>query len=813
MFPARGSKTATEAAGAGCGSAGRKPGARRFPAPRLLFAAMLAALLVIWVATSVPGFASQPMFGATHGPADVRALTPGHGTASGPVALVKRRKPRRNSGKAVIGLFKATPSTVAPSGGMIHLDALVQGASSCRFSSSKTLAQLPATKACESGSVSVDLKLPKNTSSSSRTFQFELVAKGAGGAARAVPIAVVERGSKAASAPRIAVQPASATAAAGSTATFDAAAAGPASVQWQISTDGGRDWALIAGANETSYSFAASEGENGFEFRAVFSRHQRTTATNAATLTVTQATAAGSNHPPSSPGGGGQSDAAPAITLQPTPDGVVASAAATFTAQASGSPVPTVQWQVSADGGASWTDVADPTATSATLSFAAAAVESPPYEYHATFTNRAGTATSDPATLYVVTGSLAPAAIISPPSNESAVAGAQATFTAAPSGNPFPSVQWEVSNDGGATFTAIPGANATTYSFTAKLDDSGEWFKAVFTNVTGQVTNQVFSQPVTLTVTVPPMSPSVTGQPANQAVIAGRSATFTAAASGNPTPTVQWQVSTDHGSSWNKAAGAGATSSVYSFQALAGDNGSEYRAEFTNGIGPSVDSNPATLVVGADTPTSNWSGYVATGTTFSSVSGNWTVPVATCPSQSPLYASEWVGIDGYTSLTVEQDGTDSDCNGTTPAYYAWYEMYPAGSFQLPYTVAAGDPMSASVSVSGSVWTLSLTDHAAGTRYWTWSISPAPVSGLAQSSAEWIVERPQLCSGSCQYTSLADFGTVGFTNGTANGSPISSFTYTPLEMGDTVPSPTTLLALPSPLNGSGNAFSDTWYASN
>ena len=815
MYPARGSKTATEAARAGRGSAGRKPSARRVPAPRLLLAAILAALVVVWVGTSVPGFASQPVSGLANGTAGGHALKPVQGAASGPVVLVRQRKPRRNSGKAVIGLFKATPSTVAPSGGTVHLDAVVQGATSCRFSSSKTLPELPATKACAAGNVSVELKLPKNTSSSSRTFQFQLVAKGAGGTARAVPVAVVERGS--ASAPRIVVQPASDTAVAGSTATFDAASAGPASVQWQISTDGGRDWAIIAGANGTSYSFTASEGENGFEYRAVFSRHQRNTTTEAATLTVTQAAAAGSNHPPSSPGGGGQLDAAPAITLQPTPDGVVESAAATFTAQASGSPAPTVQWQVSADGGASWANFADPTATSATVSFAASAGENLD-EYRATFTNRAGTATSAPATLYVVTGSLAPAAIASPAFDSTVYAGSQASFSAAPSGNPFPSVQWEVSTDGGFTFTAIPGANATTYSLpSATLGESGEEFKALFTNVTGQVTNQVATLPVKLTVQVAPTSPSVTSQPANQAVLLGRAATFSASAVGNPAPTVKWQVSTDHGSSWNDVPGASSPS--YSFQPVAGDSGSEYRAEFTNGVGPPVDSQPATLIVGSDTRTSNWSGYVATGATFTSVTGSWTVPVATCSSSSAFYSSDWVGIDGYTSESVEQDGTDSDCDGTTPVYYAWYEMYPAGSVQLPYPVAAGDTISASVSVSGSTWTLSISDASVSPQsHASWTATPITTSspGLAQSSAEWIAERPELCSGnSCQYTSLTNFGTVSFANATANGSPISSFANTPLEMTSPPPtySATTLLALPGALNGSGNAFNDTWYASN
>src|SRR5262249_8199285 len=61
------------------------------------------------------------------------------------------------------------------------------------------------------------------------------------------------------------------------------------------------------------------------------------------------------------------------------------------------------------------------------------------------------------------------------------------------------------------------------------------------------------------TTTATPTSPIITTQPANQSVTAGQSATFTAAASGNPTPTVQWEVSTDGGTTWNAIGGATST--------------------------------------------------------------------------------------------------------------------------------------------------------------------------------------------------------------------------------------------------------------
>ena len=112
-------------------------------------------------------------------------------------------------------------------------------------------------------------------------------------------------------------------------------------------------------------------------------------------------------------------------------------------------------------------------------------------------------------------------------------------------------------------------------------------YRAVFTNGVG---SDATTNSATLTVQY---GPAVTTQPTSQTVLAGATVTFTAAASGNPTPTVKWQ--SNSGSGWSDIAGA--TSGTYSFTAAAGDNGVQYRAVFTNGIGTDATTNPATLTV------------------------------------------------------------------------------------------------------------------------------------------------------------------------------------------------------------------------
>ena len=91
--------------------------------------------------------------------------------------------------------------------------------------------------------------------------------------------------------------------------------------------------------------------------------------------------------------------------------------------------------------------------------------------------------------------------------------------------------------------------------------------------------------------------PAVTTQPRSTSVTAGQPTTFAAGATGTPTPTVQWQVSTNHGSSFSNVAGATSNRLVVPFTTV-GESGYEYRAVFTNAQGVAT-SNAVTLIVTA----------------------------------------------------------------------------------------------------------------------------------------------------------------------------------------------------------------------
>lgn len=271
--------------------------------------------------------------------------------------------------------------------------------------------------------------------------------------------------------PSVTTEPNPVVANAGQSATFTAAASGnPApAVQWQISTDGGTTFNDILGATSTTYSFTAEPAESGDQYRAVFTNSVGTVDTDPALLTV---------------------DSLPVVNTQPTSVTVNEGQQATFTAGAVGRPSPTVQWQLSTDGGTTFNNIG--AATSTTYSFTTAAGENG-NQYRAAFTNSVGTAYSAPATLTLRTLPV----ITTQPANTSAHERTVARFSAAASSYPTPSVQWQVSTNGGTTFTNIAKATSTSYSFTTTASENHHKYRAVFSNPVGSVD----SAPATLTVT------------------------------------------------------------------------------------------------------------------------------------------------------------------------------------------------------------------------------------------------------------------------------------------------------------------------
>jgi hypothetical protein len=221
---------------------------------------------------------------------------------------------------------------------------------------------------------------------------------------------------------------------------------------------------------------------------------------------------------------------------------------------------------------------------------------------------------------------------------------------------------------------------------------------------------------------------------------------------------------------------------------------------------------------GTQVTSSNWSGYAVIGArdSVTDATGSWIVPVVDCASTPNAYSATWVGIDGYSSNTVEQIGTESDCVNGQAENYAWFEFYPHFSYTIESVPIKGDDLvSAEVKYSGGKFVVSISVNSGAPFSTSTKLNQAD-----RSSAEWIVEAPY----SGGVLPLADFNTVSFgvdhtavkgTNdaviGDASG-PIGSFnpsnvftiTMTTDKGGATK-------AQPSALSTDKTSFTDAWYS--
>lgn len=220
---------------------------------------------------------------------------------------------------------------------------------------------------------------------------------------------------------------------------------------------------------------------------------------------------------------------------------------------------------------------------------------------------------------------------------------------------------------------------------------------------------------------------------------------------------------------------------------------------------PQIHEAPA---ASASMSSPNWAGYAVhrTGMQFTGVRGAWVQPAVSCPNGG-TYSSFWIGLDGYVSNYVEQIGTGADCSQTNqPAYYAWYELYPAARVRIALVIRPGDHIEAVVDSIAAGTTLTLRDVTSGRSFST--VRRGPSGPLT--SAEWIAEAPSACSGSsCNVLPLANFGYVSFSMCSADAGGGSGTITAPTWAADLITmvrSNGSVLAQPSPVSADGASFS-------
>ena len=179
---------------------------------------------------------------------------------------------------------------------------------------------------------------------------------------------------------------------------------------------------------------------------------------------------------------------------------------------------------------------------------------------------------------------------------------------------------------------------------------------------------------------------------------------------------------------------------------LATSGTSDFSVQVTDSSTPTPQTKTASLsiTVDATTPSAvtspNWSGYVLDDGPYSSVTGTFTVPDLAA-SAGQTYASEWVGIDGFSNHDLIQSGVGEMYDPTTNLVYtqAWWEILPAAETPITMTVLPGDSVTVTVSqIAGTSWAISLTNLSTGQSFTTDQSYSGPAS-----SADWIVEAPEV----------------------------------------------------------------------
>lgn len=195
---------------------------------------------------------------------------------------------------------------------------------------------------------------------------------------------------------------------------------------------------------------------------------------------------------------------------------------------------------------------------------------------------------------------------------------------------------------------------------------------------------------------------------------------------------------------------------------------------------------------------SNWSGYVATGGTYTSVTGTWVVPNVAATTTGA--DATWVGIGGVTGTDLIQAGTQATVTGDgSVTYSAWTEILPDFSRTTPLQVTGGDTVTVTITEQANgVWLIVMVNNTTSDSY-----EKTLRYASSRSSAEWVQEAPSTSRG---IVPLSDFGSVRFTAGSAVRDGVSmglsALGATPVAM---VNRAGQAIALPSTLSADGSSF--------
>lgn len=269
----------------------------------------------------------------------------------------------------------------------------------------------------------------------------------------------------------ITTQPVNINGCAGANGSFSVVATGTTPVyQWQVNSGSGfvnvTNVPPYTGATTATLSITNMTGAmNGYQYRCVLS-NTCTPAFNSNTATLNVGAVA-------------------AITSQPVNSTVCTGVNTSFSVTATGAS--TYQWQVNTGSGfVNVTNVAPYSgATSATLTITGAAASMTGYQYQCVLGSCGSPVTSNAATLTISV----PVTITTQPASTAICEGSDVGFTIAVTGTAS-GYQWQISTDGGTTYTNIAGATTTSYNIPAAPRGQNNYrYRCVVTGACGPVTS------------------------------------------------------------------------------------------------------------------------------------------------------------------------------------------------------------------------------------------------------------------------------------------------------------------------------------
>lgn len=330
------------------------------------------------------------------------------------------------------------------------------------------------------------------------------------------------------------------------------------------------------------------------------------------------------------------------------------------------------QWQISPDGTSNWTNLTVtaqyPNVTNATLNIVGATADLDGKFYRAIATNAGGASNPSGAARLTVTS--IPASITVGPVAYFVAPGYPTLFSVTAAGSAPLSYEWQVSVNNGPFVTT--GLNAAPYTgqgtntlTIANVDGlGGNRYQVKVWNTVNPT--GVTSTPALLTISADAVS-FPTG-PANASVANGGNTSFTVTPSGTPTPTLQWQRSTDNGATWSDIANGAATGVTYGGVTTAtlgltgvqtSLNNVRYRVRGSNNLPSSAVSASATLTVTGNPPT------IATQPVNRSVVTPASTTFAVTANGSPTLAYQWQTFSGGLWVNLQNNSTYSGVTGNT----------------------------------------------------------------------------------------------------------------------------------------------------